>query len=128
MSKLYTCALSKLRDFPEIKNKYFIVRFNKDVHIDGLKHLPELSPSPELLSRTKKAQADGSFDFGSYKDELLEELANEEKAISVCDDIGIKLDSGEDVLLVCFCPNPNICHRKIIAEVFESNGYNVEVR
>ena len=126
MGKLYTCSLSKLKDY-DAKYKYFIVRYPKGVSVDGLIHMPELAPSGELLSAIKQQQHDNVFTIENYKDRLLAELADNEDAISAVDDIGIKLDSGDDVLLVCFCGDPNICHRKILAEVFSANGYDVEV-
>lgn len=36
------------------------------------------------------------------------------------------LDSGENVLLVCYCPNPLRCHRGIIGAVIQQKGYTVE--
>lgn len=126
MKTLYTCSLSELKNFSGIEYKYLITRYCCGVSIDGLDHMPELSPSPELLREVRQRKSAGTFDRDWFKDKLINELSDDPDAFAAIDDIGFKL-SENDVLLVCFCKDPQECHRSLLAEYLQEWGFDIEI-
>lgn len=56
---------------------------------------------------------------------FLGEIKNNPKAIRELKKL-IEMDkNGENIILVCFCTDANMCHRRIIASILAENGANV---
>ena len=142
------CSLSKLKDVnvSEYHKRLFIVRSAKDDVINGISKynvtlVPQLSPSATLFSdyyRWKKG------DFTDEEKELItkentlnnkiwalyvprfyNELATRKDLISNMKRLIQVLEGGENVLLICYCPDYNYCHRKILGIELAKRGFKV---
>lgn len=116
---LITCSLSKVNKF-KVLEKYFIVRSPGNVKVDNLVHLPELAPSLELFLWSQKMKKQKVEWWDEYKLRFMQEMKSSqmEKALEQLE----KHSSTKDILLVCFCPDVDRCHRGIIADEMKKRG------
>ena len=128
MATFHTCRVHDIKKM-NISNFYgiFGVRFAK-FNIDGFVLDSRLSPPKELLLECKRLEKEGKWSqemFDSYyTPNFLRHLKNEQTYFAL-KEIMDELDSGVDVLFVCYCKNPLICHRSLVAKILESYGYNI---
>lgn len=114
---------------PKFNGKqYLIVRSLKNP-IKYAEQMIELSPSKQLFFDYLKWKKKGIWNEVTFKEQylprFLHELKNNSKAIQDLKRL-IELDkNSEDVRLVCFCTDANMCHRRIIASILAENGANV---
>lgn len=93
------------------------------------KHVPLLSPSPELFSKYKRALACNLFNKQWFDDiyvpEFIDDLSKNDKAVSLlkylCD-----YGKNKDIFLCCYCENETICHRSIIAGILIGMGAKIK--
>ena len=125
MGTLYTCSLSRLDEYKDIRKKYFIVLRPGKVKVRGLRHKPDLAPSFELLDWALEHKTDDDWyeRYSAWFRRDMTARAGLRDAISRLDD---EL-AEHDVLLVCFCPDPNKCHRMLIAKEMENRGHTVYI-
>ena len=126
MGTLYTCALSRMRDFQSIAVKYFIVLRPGKVSVHGLRHRPDLAPSSELFFWTQNHKHEPDW-FQTYEAWFKKDL-KERPGLRLAVDKLEKELNDHDVLLVCFCPDPAKCHRRLIAEELQNRGIKVHIQ
>lgn len=137
------CSLSKLKEHTNsYDKKLFIVREPGKVDYEryGMVHVPELSPSPKLFSTYHTRWKNGHFIgaekhiiengktktwFDLYELQFIREMEHSEDMINSLIRIEELLNEGINILLVCFCPNLDNCHRKLIGERIKEKGYTV---
>lgn len=122
--KLYTTYLSNLKNLDTSDAIVAIVmRFPPFIPKEksNMIHIPELSPTGELLLEYKENK-----DFDSFKDKLWEQWNSSEESTLRLKQIEYALDNSNDVYLVCCEKDYNECHRKILGEHFEFLGYEWE--
>ena len=130
MATFYTCRVNDIKKI-NVTDFYgiFGVRFAK-FNIDGFIIDSRLSPPKELLLHCKQLEKEGKWSidvFNSYyTPNFLSSLKNE-NAVNALKQIMSKLDEGKDVIFVCYCKNPSMCHRSLVAKIIERFGYNVSV-
>lgn len=108
--------------------KIFGVRFAKFLP-NGWVHFDQMTPSKKLLFKFKDKEKNGNWNqdaFDSfYKPNFLKETSCNDLAKEEIKKIAQHLKQGKNVYYACYCKEFSLCHRSIIAEIFERNGYNV---
>lgn len=87
-------------------------------------HIIELAPSKELFSWYMANKGIDNW-FKEYKKVYKQEIQNNEIALEKMRYIKRILDSGKDVVLLCYCRDVSKCHRSIIGEAYEYVGVEV---
>lgn len=92
----------------------------------------ELTPSAELLfgkNGTKAMKKRGEWNEHAfqtfYLPNFLNGLKQNPKSKDEIEEIARTLNSGKDVYYSCYCKDHHLCHRSIVADIFERNGYTV---
>ena len=118
---LYTTYLSKLKNIDTSNGIVAIImRFPPVILKDSNTiHVPELSPSGELLFNYKENK-----DFESFTEKFWNEINHNDKAQLAIKQIEQALDNYNDVYLVCCEKDYKNCHRSILGEHFKFLGYN----
>ena len=117
--KIYTTYLSNLKNIDTSNGIVAVImRFTPFIPEESnMIHVPELSPSGELLSSFKDNK-----DFKKFEEELWKEFDNDSFRERI-DQITEALDNYNDVYLVC-CEKDYInCHRSILGKHFKFLGY-----
>lgn len=107
---------------------YVIVRSLKNP-IKHAEQITALSPSTtifwEFLRRQKAGQWNQTTFDTWYTPAFLQQITNDNNAKEILRDL-IHMDrQGKDIVLACFCSNPSLCHRSIIASILAENGATV---
>lgn len=85
----------------------------------------ELSPSDELFQtyirswRGKPSEKWWSY----YEEQFIREMETEEKLIGLRA-VYKRLLLGHNVVLICFCDDHRICHRRLVGDFFKQFGVN----
>lgn len=146
---LQLCSVSKLveLDLNQFPKKLLIVRSVGKAQglIDnhGFVHVPQLSPSEQLF-RTyyskwsksifteieKQTMATGTTHswWDLYAPRFMEEMSTRSDLQACINRTMELLDQGYNVLMVCFCPNYNRCHRGLIGYYLNKRGYEVRCK
>lgn len=119
---IITCSLSHIHEY-EADTKYFIVLRPGKVHIDGLRHHPELAPSADLFNWAQQHKLEPGW-FNTYTAWFQRDIR---ERVGLRDAIAkLETDAREKrILLVCFCPDVNQCHRGLIADELYRRGVQV---
>ena len=130
---LYSCCVHSLTDY-DFEHKYLVARKLYGNGVSELKAslntdwLLSLAPTRELFSKVQSVKESSSFtqrDFDTwYTDSYLENLSNSEEAQASLNRIRKELDSGEDVLISCWCLKDSKCHTRLLLNLFGSEGYS----
>lgn len=116
------CSLSKLRNHKSSIN-FLAVRYQLN-EVNGVVHLPQLSPSPTLFSILKGCKTVEEFNNNRTKFRKEMETCESRAAIQAVMEL---LDLGQDITITCYCGNHELCHTKFLAEIFEEAGYEVSI-
>ena len=119
---LITCSLSQVKNF-NADYKYFIVINPKGVKIKGVSHKPELAPTRELYQWAMSHKNEDNW-FEHYKEVFINDMHTRQGMIDALNDLEKKAKE-KDVLLICFCPDVNYCHRGLIADEMLKRGISV---
>lgn len=107
---------------------YAIVRSMKS-QSNWIQQLPELSPSPQLFRsylNLKQANMWSRSAFETtYVPTFLHEMRHSQAAANALNMIAALDNQGKNIALVCFCPDETLCHRSIIAGLFQGAGHAV---
>ncbi len=110
--------------------KYFAVRHPGKINLAKY-HLilkQEIAPSTELFNRVAELKEKGEWNTTTYETMyrpiFIEEMKSL-KARNALNEIAKELNSGLNVMIICFCPTEEFCHRKILGEMFEAKGYEI---
>lgn len=89
-------------------------------------HVPQLSPSKELFNDYLSWRDQGIWNKEQfdkvYAPRFYKEMESQKQLIS---DLAIK-SIKQDILIVCFCENENICHRSLVKKLVEAEQINHE--
>lgn len=119
---LYTSYLAKLKNLPDEGRKIIIMRWVPkyiDISKYDLEWDPRLAPSELLLSQYKEK----SISFQEFTRRFKEEMQIRPDYNEACKDIKQSLDAGEDVYIICCEKDPFECHRTLIKDDIEAEGY-----
>lgn len=129
-------------DLTEYQVKLQIVRFRTKGLRAGFTHVPELAPSEQLFKkamykwkkliftkREKEIMSNGETGtwFDIYKIEFLNEMKERNDLKRCYKRLKEVLDSGQNIICICYCDNAKRCHRYIIAEELKKDGYNISI-
>lgn len=91
--------------------------------------VPELSPSWSLFKTYFKLIDDGNWNKQTfetiYKPQFLSQIANDPAASKKLTELIQKDKAGKKIALVCFCTDPTLCHRSLIAQMLTNYGVKV---
>lgn len=119
--KLYTSNPSGLKYIKEDVELWQIMRAGYDLS-EALR-VQELSPSDELFQTYIRAWKNKSSKewWPLYEQRFQKEMQSEEK-LKGLRAVYKKLLLGQNIVLICFCDDHRICHRKLVGEFFEPYG------
>lgn len=112
---LYTSYFSNIKNIPKHMKIFSVVRYPQD-----LPNIACFSPSIELLNQYNSKQ----ITYSVFRDKFTQELSESEQASQTFDSIINLINSGEDVVFVCYENKSTYCHRQILGEIFEEAGVN----
>lgn len=108
--------------------KVFGVRIAKFLP-NGWELRQELAPSRTLLFKAKALEKNKEWDTTAFQEfylpNYLNEIRQNDKAYKEINEIATTLNKGHNVYYACYCKDHTICHRSIVGDIFERNGYNV---
>jgi uncharacterized protein YeaO (DUF488 family) len=121
---IYTTYLSNLKNLPEENSvKFLITRWKPRNTIDvkkyNLEWRPNLAPTELTLAKYK----DESITWSEYRQLFIDESFENQLFIDGLQEAMNYNDEGLDVFLICYEKDDSICHRSILQEIFEINGY-----
>lgn len=95
----------------------------------SLIHVPELSPSLRLFwdyrDWVKRGQWNERQFQTVYRPRFLSEMKASTEAQTKLDELRALSTEGKNIALVCFCQDPRLCHRSLVAKLLESRGIPV---
>lgn len=113
---------AKPEDFDEI---WAIVRSLKSKS-SYLIQVPELSPSWDLFKTYLKLRDDGNWNKQTfetiYKPRFLSQITNDATASKKLTELMQKDREGKRIALMCFCTDPSLCHRSLVAQILANYG------
>lgn len=93
---------------------------------EGLYYVPVLSPSQELTLKAKELRDAGKLDQKTFHTEIadpfLKELVVSDEAKNMLNRISKASKGGRKIALACFCQDPDICHRSVVAGLLQAVG------
>lgn len=119
--------------------KLHITRHKNKGLLKDFIHVPQLAPSNELFNKTmykwkklkftnKEKEIIKSGETGTWLDlyipEFNNEMENREDFIKCYNRLKEHLSNGKNIVAVCYCSDKDKCHRKLISNKLESEGYN----
>ena len=119
---VYTTYLSKMKDIPKGATKFLVTRllpkgFDKDSY-GGLIYAPELSPSEQLLFQYKYDE-----DWNRFRLKFVREMKNRKSTQETLSRIGNMLENNEDIYLICYEKEHEVCHRTLLAQELGKRGF-----
>jgi len=132
MGTFHTIRIQSAKEVEQVEGlKIFGVRFAKFLP-NGWVYKNQLTPSNKLLSVVTDLKKKGIWNAVSFQSEylpvFLKELKNNPEAKKEFEEIISTLEKGIDVQYACYCTEPKICHRGIIAELVRRKGFKVVIR
>lgn len=107
--------------------KYMIVRSYKSRR-GGFKHLPVLSPSPDLFYEYRALHDAHVWDKDSFDEIYVPRFLNEmhgQDAVNMLNTI-YAMSFTNSIALCCYCKDEDLCHRSIIAGLLQGAGAPVQ--
>ncbi|MBQ3009778.1 MAG: DUF488 domain-containing protein [Methanocorpusculum sp.] len=105
--------------------KFFVVLRPGKVHVQGLRHKPDLAPSAELFQWAQEHKHESNW-FDAYSKQFCYDMQHRPGLRDAVKQLEA-LAAEHSVLLVCFCPDPLTCHRSLIATELQRRGVEVEL-
>lgn len=114
---------------PETHDYAYVIVRSLKYPVRHAEQLTALSPSTTIFWEFLRKQKTGQWNQNTfdewYAPAFLSQIANDDDAKEVLQEL-IRMDKqGKDIVLSCFCSNPVLCHRTIIASVLAENGARV---
>lgn len=132
--KIYTSYYGLFRHFPQTAVPVSISVYSPDWFIGA--QYSKLAPTPEIL-REWKALEDKDLYIEAYNEEILSKLSQ----VSVVNDLMMlareyhlnefieedaSLKEDKDVILLCYEPIGEFCHRHLVAQWLQAAGYHCD--
>ena len=116
------------------QNKYdenwLIVREPDDLPAFA-KHVPALSPSPNLFQKYREACQEKMFDqkfFNEvYVPQFVKELFENAEALALLQTL-TDMSKTKNIMLACYCETEGMCHRSIIAGILLGMGAEINTK
>ena len=116
------------------QNKYeenwLIVRKPDDLP-DFVKHIPALSPSPDLFQKYREACQEKTFNqkfFNEvYVPQFVKELSENAETLNLLENL-TDMSKTKNIMLGCYCETEAMCHRSIIAGILLGMGAEINTR
>ena len=107
---------------------YAVVQSMKNINTPWLRQLSALAPSRELFYQYLRLKKEGRWNGETFRNIyvprfLWEMDAPEAKA--ALQSLAYKDRQGVNIQLCCFCTDPRLCHRTIVAWLLQTLGANV---
>lgn len=119
-------SIEKMDEYPG--EKWMIVRSPKEIPAD-VKHVPVLSPSPELFQVYKEARKKGIWDEDFfqrvYVPWFIANLRVNQEALDLLEYL-CRESKKRDFFLGCYCKEEKQCHRVLIAILLQIEGATIE--
>lgn len=132
VGKVYLSSLTNVRFAPP-SSIYLTTRSSKQAEYalaQGWEYCPELGPSWDLFNRVKafkEANRWNQIMFDDmYKQQFISDLMSNRVALLEIKKLIRKLNNGDNITLVCYCTNQEICHRSILGEIM-NKACNAEI-
>lgn len=119
----------------EYDKVYLIVRSiaslerSKSGILQHAEQIADLSPSKSLFYQYLDWQRSSCWNQKTfddiYKPTFLNELTANPNAQSWLEKLRCEDEAGLKIALLCFCPDENLCHRKIVGDILREKGCNV---
>lgn len=111
--KFYICSLSKMKDVPKENNTFYLITAGQR-EIKDVKSGRWLAPTPQLFNRyLTEWKADKSFQWWpEYRETYLSSVNP-----MILNDLKRRVDTGENITLMCYCGDETHCHRVLIKEL-----------
>lgn len=133
---VYTCSMTNVNDMVQqhsIDEVWVIARSYKHPIIapNGVPvyHVPELSPSRELLSVYLSMRDRGEWNFNSFVKTYVPRFLTEMLETQPRNRLGQivkRTEEGKRILLVCYCSEEMMCHRSIVKGLLQGRGVRSE--
>lgn len=91
-------------------------------------HIPQFSPKEDYLSSYKVGDIDIATMLSIFDNDMRKLLKTDPFAARLMDSLKYFIDQGNNVAFVCYEKDSNLCHRKIIGEIFKEMGYNIIIK
>lgn len=111
--KLYTSYFSNLNNIQKSFRIFSVVRKPQD-----LPNIACFSPSAVLLNQYKSKK----IEYPEFRRRFLKELESNQAASETFKSVINLIESGTDVVFVCYENKSTYCHRKILGELFQEAG------
>lgn len=95
---------------------------------DWIKQVPVLSPSWDLFGKYRDLKSDNNWNDQTFRSVYLPQFLSEMRSDEARQALNVlyRLDkAGQNIALVCFCPDETMCHRSIIAGLLQGVGCDV---
>lgn len=111
----------------EYDENWMIVRAPEEIPYYA-KHVPILSPLPDLFSQYKAALANGEFNKQWFEEVYVPrftyDLANNPDALKVLTEL-CDLGQEKNMYLCCYCEDEKLCHRSIVSGILLGMGASI---
>ena len=125
---IHVKSISKVK-YNEHDEVIAIVRSMKNPN-PNIRQMQALSPSWDLFGWYRQTKSDGMWDIDAFRDgytpRFLKEMTADEPT-AMLNELYRRSKAGENIALVCFCPDETLCHRSIVAGLLAGAGAEVEM-
>lgn len=126
---IYVRSLSRVN--PEDYDEVWVIVRSWEEPDPAMRHVPELSPSWELLQRYLTLREQGAWNYEAFMTEYVPRFLREfRENAAVTDPLLTEIceisKAGKDICLACFCDDETICHRSIVAGFLQDKGMQVQ--
>ena len=98
---------------------------------DWIEQMPELSPSKELFFEYRRLAEQGAWDEDAFQQtyvpRFLSEMTGPDARSQLNQLYAESRFNGKEIALACFCTDETLCHRSIIAGLFQGAGADVRI-
>jgi len=91
-------------------------------------HIPELSPSTQLFFEALNLKKAGKWNNDTFNTIYLPKFVEELKQPAAYQKLEelVELSRSKNILIVCYCSNESLCHRRILKTYVEIRNQQLE--
>lgn len=94
-----------------------------------MKQVTSLSPDWNLFKTYLNLKESGKWNADSfhsiYQPQFMDQIAHDANSQRALETLKTLDAHGKNIALVCFCPDKNLCHRSLVAQILKDMGCNV---
>ena len=94
-----------------------------------MKQIASLSPDWNLFKTYLNLKESGEWNTDSfqsiYRPQFMSQIAKNADSQKALETLKTLDAQGKNIALVCFCPDKNLCHRSLVAQILKDMGCNV---